>query len=114
MRYVIVVALLMLGACGTLEHKTAGINPGDSMDRVRELMGSPRDRQFKDSKEAWQYCVTGAGFGFHDYRIIWFREGRVTGITSYKDSTPGANCASRFRPVIWEEAPDQRIEIRNR
>lgn len=114
MRYVVCLALLALSACGTLEHKAIQISPGDSKARVQEIMGTPRDRQFKDTNEAWQYCVTGAGFGYHDYRIIWFKDGRVTGITSYKDGTPGASCVGQMRPIRWEDAPDQTIEIRNR
>lgn len=60
------------------------------------------------------YCQTGAGFGYHDYRMIWFYNGKVTGITSYKDSTPASSCAGRFKPVRWENAPDHTLEIRER
>ena len=78
--------LATLSACGSLKKKSALINPGDQKAQVMVVMGPPQDRQFRDKNEVWQYCVTGAGFGYHDYRMVWFYDGRVTGITSYKNS----------------------------
>jgi len=104
--------IIILSACGTLEKKSILINPNDDKNRVLEIMGTPDDRQMQDQNEVWQYCVTGAGFGYHDYRIIWFRNGRVTGITSYKDSTPASSCVGHFKTIRWEDAPDQVIEYR--
>lgn len=103
-----------LVACGTLEKKTIQISPGDDKQAVLKVMGVPDDRQFQAKLEAWQYCVTGAGFGWNDYRVIWFEEGRVTGITSYKGGAPGASCMAGFQPIRWEHAPDQIIETRRR
>lgn len=107
-------AMITLTACGTLEKKTILINPDDDKTRVLEIMGTPDDRQMLGQNEVWQYCVTGAGFGYHDYRVIWFRNGRVTGITSYKDSTPASSCVGHFKTIRWEDAPDHTIEIRQR
>lgn len=107
-------AMALSLACGSLEKKSILVNAGDGKDQVLSAMGMPHDRQFQGSAEVWQYCQTGAGYGYHDYRIIWFREGRVTGITSYKDSTPASSCAGHFREVRWEDAPDYTVEIRNR
>lgn len=75
-----------------LEKKTILLNPGDSKAKVLEVMGPPKDRQFQGDYEVWQYCITGAGFGYHDYRAIWLRNDQVTGITSYKDTTPASRC----------------------
>lgn len=112
------VALLLLapllGACGSLEKKSIMVNPGDGRDAVLSVMGTPDDRQFRDKDEVWQYCQTGAGFGYHDYRMIWFYDGRVTGITSYKDRTPASACSGHFRSVRWEDAPDRAVEVRMR
>jgi hypothetical protein len=111
-------ALLLIGmvlfSCANLEEKTILLNPGDEKQRVLDIMGTPRDRQFRGTAEAWQYCQTGAGFGYHDYRVVWFRNGLVTGITSYKDYTPASSCAGHLREVRWEDAPDYTLEIRNR
>src|SRR5712692_966002 len=105
--------VVVLSACGALVRKAALINHGDQKDQVIAVMGPPDDRQFRDKNEVWQYCVTGAGFGYHDYRMIWFYDGHVTAVNSYKDSTPGSSCVGHFKPVKWEDAPDQTIEIRN-
>jgi hypothetical protein len=47
-----------------------------------------------------------------DFRIIWFYDGKVTGIMSYKDHTPGTSASAHFKPIRWEDAPDRTIEIR--
>jgi hypothetical protein len=106
---------LFLVACGSLGKKSDLIGIGDDKERVLKIMGPPGDRQLKGSNEAWQYCqTTGAGFGYHDYRIIWFYNGKVTGITSYTSSRGGSSCVTDIRSVRWGDAPDTTIEIRNR
>lgn len=110
----ILVAATMLTACGTLEKKASLINPGDTREQVLAAMGSPGDRQFRGKDEAWQYGQTGAGFGYHDFRVVWFHDGRVTGLTSYKDHTPASSASSHFKPISWEDAPDRTIEVRVR
>lgn len=107
-------AIIILSACGTLEKKSILINSGDDKNRVLSIMGTPDDRQLQGQNEVWQYCITGAGFGYHDYRVIWFRNGMVTGITSYKDHTPASSCVGHFKTIRWEDAPDRTIEIRQR
>jgi hypothetical protein len=111
---VVVFLGMFLCACGSLEKKTVLINPGDDKQKVLSIMGPPGDRQFRGKHEAWQYGKTGAGFGYHDFRIIWFYDGKVTGITSYKDYTPATSASAHFKPIRWEDAPDQTIEIRQR
>ena len=115
-RFCIVVTMLvlLLSACGSLEKRTALLNVGDTKEKVLSAMGPPDDRQLKGDNEAWQYCQTGAGFGYHDYRIVWFQGGKVTGINSYKSSRAGSSCVTDIHPVKWEEAPTTTIEIRNR
>jgi hypothetical protein len=81
------------------------IGIGDDKERVLKIMGPPDDRQLRGSNEAWQYCQTGAGFGYHDYRVIWLYNGKVTGITSYKSNRAGSSCMTDIRSVRWEEAP---------
>ena len=115
---IVILSLLIINlfACRTLEleKKTIQINTNDGKSRVLEIMGTPEDRQFLGQNEVWQYCIIGAGFGYHDYRVIWFRNGQVTGITSYKDTTTASSCEGHFKTIRWEDAPDQTIEIRKR
>jgi len=103
---------LLMQSCGTLDDKTILINPGDSRERVLEIMGTPQDRQFDSINEAWQYCVSGAGFGYNDHKIIWFAEGSVIGLSTYRTSVTG--CSGGIRSIVWEEAPDFVLESRER
>lgn len=111
---IITTILLVLSACGTLDKKAVLINLGDTKEQVLKVMGSPDDSQFKGKNEAWQYCQTGAGFGYHDYRVFWFYDGKVTGVNSYKSSRPASSCVTDIKPINWDEAPDIKIEVRER
>ena len=110
--YITLLFLLFLQGCGTLDSKTILINVGDNKEKVIEIMGTPEDRQMQGKLEAWQYCVSGAGFGYNDHKIIWFNSGFVTGINSYKTTQTG--CVGGIRPVRWESAPDYVLETRSR
>ena len=106
-------SIISIAGCGSLAKKSVLINAGDNKESVLEVMGKPDDRQFKGHNEAWQYCENDAGFGYDDYRIIWLYEGKVTGVTSYKNSEFGS-CAGYFKEIKWNEAPDTAIEVRHR
>ena len=108
----IILSAFLLAACGTLDNKTIQIDAGDSKVKVLKIMGAPDDRQLKSNHEAWQYCVSGAGFGYNDHKVIWFQSGQVTGITTYRTHTSG--CRGATRTIKWEEAPDLIIENRSR
>lgn len=116
-RTCIVVTVLAIGlaSCRTMElaNKTIQINKGDDRAKVLQIMGTPQDRQFLADYEVFQYCITGAGFGYHDFTAIWLRSGRVVGITNYKDHTPASHCRGHFRTLRVEDAPDY-VEIRPR
>ena len=111
---VVIGAALALVACRGMElaNKTLAIDRGDSKEEVLKAMGTPQDRQFLADYEIWQYCITGAGFGYHDYRAIWFRPDKVIGITSYKDQTPASSCKGHFRTLQVQDAPDYVVEVR--
>jgi hypothetical protein len=105
MRIMVIALLCALAACGSLERRATALNPGDNKQAVLDLLGEPQDRQFSGGLEVWQYCKTGAGFGYPDFRIVWFRDGVVTGMTSYKDHTPASGCTGHFRSIDWGAAP---------
>ena len=113
-KIIYVLAMITLVGCGSLGKKSIMINNGDTKAAVIKIMGTPDDRQLKGRNEAWQYCQTGAGFGYHDYRIFWFYNGKVTGVNSYKSSRPASSCMTDIRQVNWENAPDITLEVRNR
>ncbi len=104
--------VMLLSGCGTLDGQTMLIDAGDAKEKVLAVMGTPQDRQFQDNHEAWQYCVSGAGFGYNDHKIIWFNAGLVTGITTYRSTVTG--CTAGMRSINWEEAPDFVLETRER
>jgi len=95
---VISIFALSIASCRTMElaNKTIQINKGDDKAKVLQVMGTPQDRQFLGDYEVLQYCITGAGFGYHDYSAIWLRSGQVVGITTYKDHTPASSCRGHF------------------
>jgi hypothetical protein len=114
LRVLLVLSLLVaLIGCGTLAKKAVLINPGDDKAKVLEVMGPPGDRQFKEKNEAWQYCENDAGFAYDDYRIIWFYDQKVVGLTSYKKSEFGF-CSAFFKSIQWENAPNMTVEVRER
>jgi hypothetical protein len=99
-----------LSGCGTLENKVSQINPGDDKKQVLAIMGAPGDRQFQGKDEAWQYRKMRVG-GFN-FRVIWFYDGKVTGITSYTQYGSALSDATTFKPVRWEDAPNYTLELR--
>lgn len=107
------ITICLLG-CGSLDKKALLVNFGDTKEQVTAVMGIPDDRQFKGDNEAWQYCQTGAGFGYHDYRVIWFYKEQVSGINSYKSSRPASSCVTDIKQINWEDAPDMSLEIHNK
>lgn len=104
---VVIVFVLSIVSCRTMElaNKTLQINKGDDRAKVLQVMGTPQDRQFLGDYEVLQYCITGAGFGYHDYSAIWLRSEKVIGITTYKDHTPASSCRGNFRSLRVEDAP---------
>lgn len=75
-------------------------------------MGEPQDRQFKEKNEAWQYAETELFWHFNNYRIVWFYDGKVTGMNSYK--TTRGSSESGFKQTDWREAPDISVEVLNK
>jgi hypothetical protein len=109
-----VVFLLTLSACGSSQLMTESlkISQGQTKDEVLSLLGPPGNRQFQGKDEAWQWCSTG--MSTDDFLVVWFYDGYVTGITTYKNSIGFGSCDQFYRTVRWEDAPDRTIEIRKR
>lgn len=116
-RLLILLTALMLSSCSanlrSFQSSHVLIDNGMSKKEVLEVMGAPGDRQFSGDDEAWQYCANSYGLEPHQYVIIWFYKGRVTGINSYKSSYMGF-CQGAFKTIRWQEAPDRTIEIRSK
>jgi len=105
----IVLCLTALG-CGTASRQAINVNPGMNREQVANLLGTPGDRQFHGLDEAWQYFDLGM---FADkYTVVWFYDGRVTGMTSYTGTNE--TLTGTFREVRWEDRPTVSVEWRNR
>ena len=104
-----VVVVITTLACAGVKTRAVQVSAGNTKDRVIEIMGTPDDRQFNVQQEAWQYGMV-VSIGVCDYTVVWFREGKVTGLTSYRAfSTLG--CRHGLKSINWQEAPDHIIEI---
>lgn len=114
MRCVIVLASLSLAACSTANLQNNSLRPGMPAAEVRASLGEPRNRQFKGSREAWQYCSTSLLIhSNNDYTVVWLMEGKVVGQQSYTQPAGGL-CEAAFRTIDWANAPDHTIEHRVR
>ena len=113
MRKLIPILLLVaLLGCYNFQKSIVKLSPGDSKERVIEIMGTPHDSQFNGDLEVFQYFGV-VSFGSCDFRQLWFRGGRLIGTTSYRSSCAGG-CSPCLRTIDWSNPPDQIIEIRRR
>jgi hypothetical protein len=108
-RVVFLVLATLLSACSTLKDLTVQISVGDTKEKVVRILGTPDDRQFRDTKEAWQFGTVVA-IGICEYTIIWFNNNIVTGLNSYRNGSV-AGCRAGIKSIQWEEAPDAIVEI---
>jgi len=112
--YFFVSVVIFLYGCGgaQLMNDSLKINAGQNKDEVIKILGAPGNRQFNGKDEAWQWCATG--MSTDDFLVVWFYDGIVTGITTYKNSYGIGSCDQFYRTVNWQDAPDRTYEIRNR
>jgi hypothetical protein len=106
------VLAIILSACSTLKDQTVQISAGDAKEKVVRLLGTPDDRQFRDAQEAWQYGTIVA-IGICEYTIVWFNNGIVAGLNSYRNGSV-AGCRAGIKSIRWEESPSAIVEIRHR
>jgi hypothetical protein len=103
---------------GSVMQQATTLKRGDPQARALQLLGAPDDRQSEDDDEVLQYCkstAAGVGGDSAEYALVWLYKGVVTGVTTYHRALTGpTSCASGFKAVHWEDAPDRIIEPRNR
>lgn len=111
-KYLFFFIALILISCGTtsnLRSKQILISPGQTYKDVINILGTPGNKQFKNSMEAWQYCQTGLTSDL--FIVIWFFEGKVTGLNSYNGNGIG-NCTQFFKTINWDDGPNKTVELR--
>ncbi len=114
LRFFIVTGMVfLLSGCASKSNvQIMNINVGDTKASVVNKLGTPDKREFYGKHEAIQYCATG--FGASSYDVIWFYNGRVTGVNAYTVSGRSGICTVHFKNVNWENAPDTVVEVRRR
>lgn len=95
-----------------MKRKALALNPGDSRERVVEVMGAPQDRQFNGNEEALQWCETGSSSDL--YTVVWLTDNKVTTVSNYTRRDHFGSCTNSFKQINWSSSPDTTIEIRER
>lgn len=88
------------------------IGPGDSYEKVVEIMGPPGNRQFKGDRQGLMWCKTG--FAEMKFIFVGLDKGAVTKVETF--SYPGERgwCKDRYPPLRFEDRADTVIEFRER
>lgn len=100
---------------GTLTQQAAAVKRGDSSARAIQLLGTPDDSQSEDDDEVLQYCKSKVPVVVSDsgeYVLVWLYKDVVTGVATYHRLLKGpGSCATGFKAVHWEDAPDRIAEV---
>lgn len=96
---------LTLSGCGSLETKSNTLKIGNTKSQVQRQMGPPDYSKAEKNLEIWQYA-TIAGFGYCDYRRVWFWKGKVTNISAYHHASI-AGCSAGLKRINWETAMEE-------
>ncbi|MFL6237638.1 MAG: outer membrane protein assembly factor BamE, partial [Thermoanaerobaculia bacterium] len=98
----LIVALVSIG-CASTGKAVAKLEPGMTKQQIIDILGSPADRSFRGSDEAWQYQEI-AGFGQCKYTTVWISEGKLVGISTRRGGSV-AGCGLGSQSVDWSQMP---------
>ncbi|HVO74268.1 MAG TPA: outer membrane protein assembly factor BamE [Ignavibacteriaceae bacterium] len=99
-----ILILFLIFGCSASQN-SINVNPGMNKDNVLSIMGTPGNRQFNGAREAWQYCSLKLDREENEYTVIWFNEGKVSGMTTYRYG----NAYGEYAKIDWNIAPEIRI-----
>lgn len=103
--------VLGLSACATqVLHTARTLEYGATPAQVREVLGTPRDRQFHGHQEAWQYCETG--LVQDTFVVVWFVAHKVTRVSTYHNAVWDMRffCGSPAPAIRWQDPPEVQSE----
>jgi SmpA / OmlA family len=100
---ILLVVALVSASCASTGKAAAKLEPGMTKQQVLDLLGSPADRSFRGSDEAWQYQEI-AGFGQCKYTTVWISNGKLVGISSRRGGSV-AGCGLGSQEVNWNDMP---------
>src|SRR4051812_344525 len=95
----LLVALISIACASTV----AKLEPGMTTQQILVVLGSPADRSFRGSDEAWQYQEI-AGFGQCKYTTVWISNGKLVGVSTRRGAS-AAGCGLGSREVDWSQMP---------
>jgi hypothetical protein len=99
---VLFAAQIALG-CASTGQAVAKLELGMTKQQVLDILGTPADRSFRGTDEAWQYQEI-AGFGQCKYTTAWISDGKLIGVSSRRGESV-AGCGLGSREVDWSEKP---------
>ena len=98
----LLIGVLVIG-CASNGKAVAKLEPGMPKQKVLDVLGTPADRSFRGSDEAWQYQEI-AGFGQCKYTTVWISDGKLIGISTRRGGSV-AGCGLGSREVDWSQMP---------
>ena len=104
------ILLAAISACAsTTKRGKAELEVGMTATQVRTLLGTPDDRSFRESNEAWQYHDV-VGYGQCEYLTAWFTNGVLHAVTTRRAASI-AGCGLGSMPVDWGQMPKPTIDV---
>jgi hypothetical protein len=100
---VVITFALVACASSSTDDAVSSLQPGMSKEQVVAKVGKPGDRTFRGNDEALSYAKI-AGFGQCKYTTLWFRDGKLVGVTTRRGGSV-AGCGLGSEPVDWNEMP---------
>ena len=94
---ILVVTLVFMG-CASTGKAVSTLDPGMSKQQVLEALGTPADRSFHGSDEAWQYQEI-AGVGQCKYTTVWISNGKLIGVSTRRGKSV-AGCGLGSKEVV--------------
>lgn len=90
-------------SCASTGKAVVNLEPGMTKQQIVDMLGTPADRSFRGSDEAWQYQEL-AGFGQCKYTTVWISEGKLVGISTRRGGSV-AGCGLGSEEVDWSQMP---------
>jgi hypothetical protein len=100
---ILLIVVLVSTGCASTGKATAKLEPGMTKQQILDVLGSPADRSFRGSAEAWQYQEI-AGFGQCKYTTVWISDGKLLGISTRRGGSV-AGCGLGSHEVDWSQMP---------
>ena len=80
-----------------------------TIQQVKELLGTPADRSFRESDEALQYYDVG-GFDQCEFLTAWFMDGILNAVTTRRGRGAGG-CGQYSSAVDWGQMPKPSLDV---